>query len=326
MAMRRTSILSAALLLTTAACNGSVDANATDGTGGSNGTGAPTTSASSSGGTGGDSSGNTVTLTMDSFNVPAGAEVYKCQNFVNPFSGVDTEVQEFESHMALGSHHVLLFYKQGVTADGPLETCSGLEFAATPYGSQIPNDSLSFPPGVAALVPGSTGMRIQSHYLNTTGSDITAHVEITFHIAAPGTVQNQAGVLFVVDTDINVPPQGKQVDSNDCTIPFDMNILRASSHMHQHGTDFVATVSGSTVFQTTAWDDPKPALFDPAMKLQQGDPLHYACSFTNNSTSPLTFGESALTDEMCIFTASFYPTPAGQATVGANGCVSAKSQ
>ena len=57
------------------------------------------------------------------------------------------------------------------------------------------------------------------------------------------------------------------------------------------------------------------------MALKQGDPLHFACSFTNNGTAPLTFGESALTDEMCIFTASFYPAPAGQATIDATGCI-----
>ncbi len=77
-------------------------------------------------------------LEMDSFVVPAGGEVYKCQNFANPFGGANAEVTKFESHMTPGSHHLLLFYKKNPT-DGPLEDCSGLEFAATPYSTQLPD-------------------------------------------------------------------------------------------------------------------------------------------------------------------------------------------
>lgn len=356
MAMRKSSILNAALLLLTAACSGSTVAAGGNGGSGSSGAGTPTgatsgpgststtsgsttsggststgnpsgsaTSSSGSSGTGGGPPGTTVTLTMDSFTVGPGQEVYYCQNYANPFGGQDAYVSEFESHMSLGSHHMLLFYKPGVTQDGPLQTCSGLEFAATPYGSQQPDDSLSFPPGVAALVPAATGLRVQAHYLNTTMNTITAHVEVDFHVVDSSLVQYPAGVLFVIDTDINVPPSSSAVVADDCTIPQDMNVIRTSSHMHDHGTSFIATVAGQTAYQTTTWSDPKPDAFDPPMTFKQGDPLHFACSFTNNGTTPLTFGESALTNEMCIFTASFYPAPAGVATMDANGCMSTQS-
>jgi Copper type II ascorbate-dependent monooxygenase, C-terminal domain len=314
--MQRLTVLSACLILTTAACNGSVSAAGGGGDGATSGT--------TSTGAGG-SAGHAVTLTLDPFTVPAGGEVYRCQNFANPFGGVDTDVQEFESHMAAGSHHMLLFYKAGAP-DGALEPCSGLEFAATPYGSQTLNDSLTFPPGVAALIPGSDGLRIQSHYLNTTASVINAHVEVILHPAAPGSVMNQAGVLFVVDTDIAVPPTASTLNTDDCTLPVDMNMIRAGSHMHMHGIDFTSTIAGETVYDTTTWSDPVPAKFAPPMVFHAGDPLHFACSFDNNTSTTLTFGESALTDEMCIFTASFYPTLPGVATIGASGCMTSQAQ
>jgi hypothetical protein len=272
-------------------------------------------------GTGGSgtATGTSVTLTMDSFTVPPGGEVYYCQNFANPFGGVDTNVQEFESHMSAGSHHLLLFYEPGGSA-APLAPCSGLEFTATPYGSQTQDDSLSFPPGVAALVPGADALRIQSHYLNTSMSTVTAHVEIVLHVAEPGTVQDQAGVLFVIDPKFAIQPSSTAVVTDDCTLPQDLNLLRASSHMHQHGTNFVATIAGGAVYQTTTWADPQPALFSPPQAFHAGDPLHFACSFTNNTPRTLTFGESAQTNEMCIFTASFYPAPPGQATIDASNC------
>jgi hypothetical protein len=266
---------------------------------------------------------------MDSFTVPAGAEIYNCQNFANPFGGMDTEVSGFESHMSVGSHHLLLFWEDASdpanyvptgSPNGPLQSCSGLEFAATPYGSQTQDDSLTFPPGIASLMPGTSSFRIQSHYLNTTSATVTAQVEVTFHIAAPGTVTAQAGVLFVVDPKIKVLPATSATVTDDCTLPQDMNLLRVESHMHRHGTHFLASMAGSTIYDTTTWSDPKPALFAPAKSFKQGDPLHFECAFTNTGTTTLTFGESALTNEMCILTASFYPITPGQPLVSANNC------
>jgi hypothetical protein len=297
-------------LFAVSACGGGVDVT-TGSPSGSGGSGAgPATSSSSTGG----SVGDTVTISMDSFVVPAGSEVYKCQNFANPFGGQDGNVAKFESHMTAGSHHMLLFYRPAAT-DDPIQDCSGLEFTATPYGTQIPDDSLSFPPGVAALIPTSIGLRMQAHYLNTTGQDITAHVTTTFHLAEPGTISSFAGVLFVPNLDINVAPHAMGAVVSypkapaTCNTPFEMNLIRANSHMHQHGIKFDATINGAPVLDTTDWNEPKPALFDPAMKVAAGSPLAFSCTYNNNTASPLTFGESAATNEMCIFSAAYYPVP-----------------
>ena len=79
-----------------------------------------------------------------------------------------------------------------------------------------------------------------------------------------------------------------------------------------------ATIAGETVFATTEWAEPDPTFFDPPRSVGGGDPLHFECTFVNNSSQPLYFGESAENNEMCIFAASFYPVPEGQVTVGCN--------
>jgi hypothetical protein len=319
--------VSAAFALATAACSGKA-AVYVAGSGGSSTGSTGSTASGSSGGTGG-SQGMTVTLTMDSFPVPAGAEVYNCQNFANPFGGMDAQVSEFESHMTANSHHLLLFWEDSTSANylapgsppSAIQKCSGLEFAATPYGSQQQDDSLSFPAGVAALMPANQSFRIQSHYLNTTGSDIMAHVEVIFHLAEPGTVMNQAGVLFVVDPKIHILPASSATVTDDCTLPQDMYLMRAMSHMHRHGTSFTASIAGTTIYQTTAWSDPKPTIFSPPNSYKMGDALHFQCSFTNTGTTTLTFGESALTNEMCIFSGAFYPIQPGNPLVTGSNCV-----
>src|SRR6185437_3846163 len=69
-----------------------------------------------------------VTLTTQAFTVPPGGEVYKCQDFANPFQGEPVDITRYDLSMNAGSHHMLLFYKQGAT-DGPVVDCSGLMVA-----------------------------------------------------------------------------------------------------------------------------------------------------------------------------------------------------
>src|SRR5262245_43511942 len=106
--MRKISFIPLCITLFAAsACGGGADV-----TTGSGGSGAgPATSSASTGGLVGD----TVTLSMTPFVVPSGGEVYKCQNFANPFVGQDANVTKFESHMTPGSHHLLLFYRPAAT-------------------------------------------------------------------------------------------------------------------------------------------------------------------------------------------------------------------
>lgn len=302
--MMSTTWFSLALVLfaATACSNGEGPDSTTEGAG------AGSSSSTGAGAAGAGGSGETVTFEMDAFTVPPGGEVYKCQNFANPFAGKNAEVSRFESHMTPGSHHLLLFYKDNAT-NGPLTDCSGLEFHATPYSTQLPDDSVAFPDGVAALIKPENGIRLQSHYLNTTGEDLTAHVKVTLHLAPDGTVTQHAGVLFVVHQDIDVPPASTATMKHDCTIPFDMNLVKAGSHMHKHGTHFTSTIGGETIFETTTWDEPDPALFDPAKPVKGLAPLKFECTFVNNSAETLTFGESAENNEMCIFVASYYPVP-----------------
>ena len=277
--------------------------------------GASAAGSSAGGGGGNPPNEKTFTFTMDTFTVEAGQEVYRCQNFANPF-GDDIEVTKFESHMASGSHHLLMYYmgpdpKTGPLQDGPLTPCSGLEFHASPYGTQLPDDFVQYPPGIAALAKKTDGFRFQSHYLNTTNAPITASVVTTFHIAEPGTITDHAGVLFMVQPNFAIKPHTTQVVTRNCKVPRDMNLLLASSHMHQHGTHFDGNVGGNLVYTTNTWDNPKPKIFSPEVVAKQGDPISFSCTFQNDSDKTLTFGESALINEMCIFSAQYYPLPLG---------------
>jgi hypothetical protein len=249
--------------------------------------------------------GQSVTLTLDAFDVAPGAEVYKCQNFANPF-GADVDVQRFESDMTPGSHHLILFYLDGAQ-NGPLTDCSGLEFASTPYVSQSAHDELTYPQGAAALFPASKGLRLQAHYLNTGTTTVHATVSATLTLPAdPASIVHQVKILFVPQINIVVPPKSTVPVTGSFSLPADITMLSAASHMHKHGTNFIATAGDRTLFQTTQWESPNTALFPTPIALSKGQNITFTCTFVNDGDTTLTFGESAQTNEMCIFIAPFY--------------------
>jgi hypothetical protein len=249
------------------------------------------------------------TLTLASFTLGPGEEKYVCQDFANPFGG-DASISQWQSHMTAGAHHLIVFYKTGAQ-NGALESCSGNEFAAGPYGSQRLDDSLQYPSGVAASIPAGTGLRIQAHFLNATQDMMQPAVTLSMKRADSSLVQ-PAAVLFFSNLDIHVAAgaTGATV-MKTCTLPWDVKLIQASGHMHRHGTSFVAKTSSKTLFQSTAWQDVAPALFDPALELSAGTDIEFSCTYDNPGTAPLDYGESAQTNEMCIFTAQFYPAPFG---------------
>jgi hypothetical protein len=249
----------------------------------------------------------TVTLVSDVFTVPAGKEVYKCQDFANPFHGQQVDIVKHASHMAAGSHHVLLFFKTGATDDAASD-CSGLEAYPFQYVAQSQDFSMSYPPGVGATIPTSIGFRMNMHYLNTGATAIEAQDQITMSVAKSGVVTQHAGTIFYQQVSIQVPATGQPYTATaTCNLTQDVNLLSADSHMHQRATQFVATTPGQMLYQTTAWSDPTLAVYAPPIHLTSGTPLTWSCTYVNETGSPLTFGESAQTNVMCIYQGTFYP-------------------
>jgi hypothetical protein len=252
---------------------------------------------------------STVTLTMDTFTVAPGQEVFKCQDFANPFKGVQADLKAYELHMSPGSHHMFAFYKTGAT-DGPLVDCpqGGLEFGPFTFTSQSPHLIETFPEGVGATIPTTMGFHLNAHYINTGATPVEGKVQITMYVAKSGIVTQHAGVIYAGQNQIKVAPTGQPVVSTaTCNLPQDVNLLSSASHMHQRSTNFIATSGGQTLYTSTDWDNPTPATFSPAMPLKAGADLTWSCTYVNDTGSWLTFGESAKTNVMCISVSIFYP-------------------
>jgi hypothetical protein len=229
--------------------------------------------------------------------------------------GADTEIQSWESDMTVGSHHLLVFYKAGAT-DDPLESdpnrCNGLEFHSGPYGAQTPQAKITYPDGVAAFVSAGNGLRLSSHYLNASPNTITANVKVIARKATPGTVQNHSGVFFFNNIGLVIPTGAMNYPvTKTCSVPRDVYFMFSVAHMHKHAIGQVATSGGQTIYQTNTWES-QFAQYTPAMFMKAGTQITFTCTYNNDSGGPLTFGESAQSNEMCIFDGQFYPDPTGQ--------------
>jgi hypothetical protein len=251
-----------------------------------------------------------VTLTMSGFTVPPGSEVWKCQDFANPFGGQQVEIRTWDSEMSPGSHHMTLFDQPGAT-DGALVDCpDGVPKATTySFGAQAEKTSYTFPDGVGALFgAGTMGFTMNSHYVNTSSVPIQARVVVTIFVAAPGVVTQYAGALDALLYSISIPPTGQPVTIGaSCTIPQDMNVIAAAGHMHKRASHFIATSGGTTLFETTEWSGSPPGILSPPVQLKKGADLTWSCVYTNDTGAPLTYGQSALTNVMCNTVLSFYP-------------------
>jgi hypothetical protein len=259
---------------------------------------------------------NTVTITMGSFTVAANQEVFMCQDFDNPFGGVDAAIGQSESEMTAGSHHLHVFYGADNPPSRTVTACANpFEFRSLLHVAGQPHFVTQYPAGMAAKLKGSVGLRLQSHYLNTTSTAFTANVVVRLTKVDPSTVTKWIAQLYFNRTVLSVPVGDGQVVSTTCTVPSDygqIGLIGAGSHMHSRGVHYVASTStGVNLIDTTIWDEPPIQSYSPAVMLNPGDSITWTCTYNNHTMGTLTFGDSALKNEMCIFLARFYSAPSG---------------
>jgi hypothetical protein len=287
----------------------------------------------------------TVTLTAIPFQVAAGAEVYMCQVFANPFGGVNTDIVSMHGTMSAGSHHFFLFSMTALNAAveppvGTLGPCAGkgLEFHPFPFLSQQPDWTVNYPPDSSGKpmgypLIGSNELMINVHYLNTGSTPIMANVSITLTPAKAGVVQTHVGSLFLSQGTLNVPPSATVQDPYDSVAtwsgsggggaPSSYSIFTSWSHMHRWGLKLSAKTGNTTFYTETNWDSPSlyihaPGMPEPAtatgpttaVEMTGNPPISGDCSYYNDTGATLTFGDSAQTNVMCIYIGQYYPASA----------------
>jgi hypothetical protein len=249
------------------------------------------------------------TFTTGHFSVPPGGEVYKCQDFTNPF-GKDIGIVQEVTTLAPGSHHMFAFVMPNnqLTLQGSLADCpsGGVEFHEYLTTSGSPLATTSYPPSTGRIFSASNGVRLNVHLINADSAPKDAFVAYKVTYVDPTTLTNKVASIFLNQVGVRVPP-GTSTQSKTYTLTQDINLLDDASHMHKRGVHFVAsTDTGQMLYDGTDWQEPKLKSFDPPLHLAAGTKITWSCTYNNDSGRTLSFGESAANNEMCIFPGEFY--------------------
>ena len=264
-----------------------------------------------------------ITLTMSPFSVPANSEVFKCQQFGNPW-GHDVDIVKMDGYMDAGSHHFFLFNMNATTfrtQAAPIGDCpgQGIEFHPFPYLSQTkghyivtyPEANMGYP------IVAANGLMMNAHYINTTTTPMSPTVSITIFPAKAGVVTTHVGSIFLNNTVFSVPkntttPTWYPKTETPITAE-DYTIFTNWSHMHQYSTDFQASTNGTTFYDEKNWDE--PTLITPEndpmkvlpLKMKAGSSITWQCLYTNPTSMDMPFGDYALKNVMCIYIGQYYP-------------------
>lgn len=254
----------------------------------------------------------TVSIMSDAFLLKAGQETYKCQNFDNPFGGKDTAINRIVSDMTEGSHHLHLYHLTEGTSR-TLEDCDSSDFHPLTYTASAPHSMFSYPEGMATRLLGKQGLRVQLHYINTSDNDRMVTATLKLSPTDASTVQKWVSELYFNQLNVSVPPGANQTVTTSCTIPNTygpIGLIAGYTHMHKRGVHFVAkTGDGTMLADVDTWDEPPTIIYDTPIMLNPGDKIEWTCTYNNDTGRTLTFGESAETNEMCIYLARFFSAP-----------------
>lgn len=267
--------------------------------------------------------GEAITFSLEGELSP-GEEKTLCRYVRMPAAATDGAPEVFvrggRHALSEGGHHYLLYRTTKTTwADDmgavvPCDEHDGVLGNVTTYvtGGQTPEANADFPAAAAlAFRPGEI-LLLQGHFLNASRVPRRAAVELVLRTMPASAVERRAGVLRFYDPFIVVPPRARARASMRCTIKRDVTLLSAAAHMHARGVAYAAYLDppdgppSEAPFYTTK-DGLHPTFFVGSMAIRAGSEIRFACDYESTEDRLVTQGPSAARDEMCMFTAFYYP-------------------
>jgi hypothetical protein len=251
------------------------------------------------------------------FQLDPGQEVFKCFHTALPNQG-EFDVGDWESQMAKGSHHFILYKADSdYAAAGQFDSfgCTvGPTGGSWIYSAAVPHTHLSMPDGVAIPIASGQKVEFDMHYINLGSDSLQAHVTLNAtKVQAAQFQRAQSQVSF--NTAINIPPNGMQTVGGDCVPAANANYFMMLTHTHRRGIDasikrkLADGTMGETLVHTTNWDSPENILWEnpPYLTFKAGEKFHYQCVYKNDRTTNTTVGVSAANNEMCMAITYFFP-------------------
>lgn len=266
--------------------------------------------------------GETITLSIEAFDVQPGTERQVCKHFNLP-ADVPFDVVRFHSEMNGTSHH-LNVYKLLTDVTDPVSPADAVVHDCQPaseqlsgdaayiFGSATPERTVELPAGVAFHLVPQQRIILEQHVINATPDVIQGGV--TFEMSKPatdGAIEHHADVIWFANWGFLVPPNQETVETSHCTVPYAVNVFGLMSHTHSLGSHFSIEKWSSSgtqpLYESEDWAHPVYLELEPHLSLAAGEGLEWTCTW-NNTTGDLVVPGKDSTDEMCMTFAYAYPT------------------
>ena len=267
-------------------------------------------------------------------DLAGGQEAHFCRYVRMPAGAEPIWVMGGSHQLTAGTHHYLLYrtrltaWTPDLDATVPCDEHAAVMQSATNYvtGGQTPHENADFPAAAALeLAPGEI-LLLQGHFLNASPKPHHAKVEVALRLTPASKVEHKASVLRFYNPFIFVPPRGTATAGAECTLKRDVTLIAAAGHMHARGTAYRAYADppggpkSATPFYTTR-DGLHPDFWGGFSSLPAGTTLRFECDYASHDDTPIIQGLSAVTNEMCMLSAFYYPAmdPADEACADMHG-------
>lgn len=242
-------------------------------------------------------------------------------NLNNP---APVRVTGIETHLSLGSHHMIVYAVDRVpdrTEPSPCFPFADVLAGGKPlFIAQQEEAAITYPEGTAFELQANQSIKMEMHYINLGGgpADITGTVD--FQLAEPDAELEAVDMIFWGTTDINVPPRASNASTMFRRVPGptasqpSIKIFGLTSHTHQLGElaviERAPSLDGAATAElhtSTTWAEPPLTIFDPPVEFDGSDGLRLICNYDNPTDRTVGFGEG-FAEEMCFLWAYYYPS------------------
>lgn len=147
--------------------------------------------------------------------------------------------------------------------------------------------------GGALRIPADIDFLLDIHRLNTSLEVATATADIGFTIAETHAVEVFSG--YADGQAIAVAPHTEQSVKFSCTVPQEVSFVSLLDHTHSRTKSVTASSNGKEIYRNTNWAEPRTIYYPPFSP----GVFEWSCDIVNDTNSPLTYGISRDTGEMC---------------------------
>ncbi|HEY5951733.1 MAG TPA: hypothetical protein VIV40_39835 [Kofleriaceae bacterium] len=250
------------------------------------------------------------------WDIPAGANIYKCARVTVP---QDMYITAIDVQQPAGAHHTLLTIAGANGTAGPdgEHDCGATNIGMYMlYAASVGTPELALPTGVGVKVSAGQQLHLNLHLLNTT--DETQSGESVILVKTqPEPPAMLAEMVLAGPLELDIQPTNQPLSfSGDCTATEPYTLFAVWPHMHRFAThQKVELVHGATtsVLHDKAFKFDEQGYYPvaPMAAVATGDRVRVTCTYVNGTTSTVTYGDGP-DKEMCF--AGLYRFPA----VGSN--------